>query len=77
MKQERTTNKHVSRAVAIAGSQTELARLCGKKQGHVWNWLHQEKLTAEVAVLLDKATCGAVPKHITRPDLFQAPQTGA
>lgn len=63
-------NALVKKAVGIAGSQSELARRCGKKQGHVAYWLKAERVTAEVAILIDAATQGAVPKEKLRPDIF-------
>lgn len=65
------TNALVQKAVAIAGSQSALARRCGKKQGHVWSWINSDRVSAEVAILIDKATAGAVPKEMLRPDLFR------
>lgn len=63
-------NALVRQAVEIATSQSELARLCGKKQGHVAYWLKAERVTAEVAILIDKATKGQVSKEHLRPDIF-------
>ena len=63
-------NELVKQACDIAGGQTALARRCGKKQGHVWNWLHSDQVSAEAAVLIDAATDGVVPKEQLRPDLF-------
>ncbi|BFM48429.1 YdaS family helix-turn-helix protein [Marinomonas sp. THO17] len=30
----------IAKAVAIVGSQTELAKQLGVNQSHVWNWMH-------------------------------------
>lgn len=65
----------LQRAVAICGSQSELARRIHRKQGHVWHWLHKavddEKVPpAEVVLLIEAATAGAVSRHELRPDLF-------
>lgn len=65
------TNALVQKAVDIAGSQSALARRCGKKQGHVWHWLNSEQVSAEAAILIDAATDGVVPKEQLRPDLYR------
>ena len=72
MKNELFQNKLVRRAVDLLGGQSALARACGKRQGHVWKWLHQEVVSAETAILLDRATNGAVCKEQLRPDIFSA-----
>lgn len=64
------TNALIQEAVNYAGGQSALAKLCGKKQGHVWGWLHANRVTADVAVLIDAATDGVVSKAKLRPDLF-------
>lgn len=63
-------NALVQKAVEVAGGQTALAKLCGKRQGHVSFWLGQDQVSAETAVLIDKATSGVVPKEALRPDIF-------
>ena len=70
-------NDLIKRAIEVAGSQCALARLCGKRQGHVSFWLNSEKVSAEVAVLIDNATNGQVAKEALRPDLFRANTTEA
>ncbi|MBF0270289.1 MAG: helix-turn-helix domain-containing protein [Alphaproteobacteria bacterium] len=64
-------NELVQRAVHLVGSQAELGRRCGKKQGHVWSWLNSERVSAETAILIDAATGGAVSKCDLRPDIFR------
>ena len=71
-------NPHVRKAIELCeNSQSELARRCGGKvrQGHVWKWLHAEKLTAEASIQIETATDGAVTRYDLRPDVFgQAPE---
>ncbi len=64
------TNALIQQAIDYAGGQSALAKLCGKKQGHVWGWLHSDRVTGDVAVLIDAATNGTVSKAKLRPDLF-------
>ena len=68
----------LERAVEICGGQTGLARACGVKQGHVWNWLRRDKLLpAERAIQIEAATAGAVTREELRPDIFAAPRVRA
>ena len=43
LNEERPMTTPLHRAVALAGSQTKLARRIGVKQMHVWNWLNRSK----------------------------------
>jgi DNA-binding transcriptional regulator YdaS (Cro superfamily) len=61
----------LEKAVEIAGSQAELARRLGKKQAHIWNWLHRDKqVPAECVLAIESATDGAVTRYDLRPDVF-------
>lgn len=65
----------IQKAVEHCGSQAELARRIGGKarQGHVWKWLNAQRVSAEVAVQIERATSGVVTRHALRPDLFGLP----
>lgn len=64
----------LKRAVEIAGGQTALARLVGKRQGHVWDWLNStKKLAPEIAVAIERAIDGQVRRDELRPDIFDPP----
>lgn len=61
----------LERAIGMAGSQAELARRIGKKQAHVWNWLHRDKrVPADMVLKIESATGGEVSRHELRPDLY-------
>ena len=61
----------LQRAVAIAGSQTELARRIGLKQAHVWNWLNKaRRVPGEAVLAIEAATDGKVTRTELRPDLY-------
>ncbi|MBL8807517.1 MAG: molecular chaperone TorD family protein [Rhodospirillales bacterium] len=61
----------LSKAVELVGGQTQLARLLGVKQSHVWHWLNRaERLPAEFVLPIENATGGQVNRHMLRPDLF-------
>ena len=68
------TSEPLSRAVEILGSQSALARACGKAQGHVWWWLNRSKrVPAEQVLVIERATKGRVTRHELRPDLYPLP----
>jgi len=69
------SNDALIKAVEIVGGQSAMARLCGVKQGHVWFWLNKRKgkLPAELALLIEHVTHGAVTRHDLRPDIFPPP----
>lgn len=63
----------LERAIAEAGGQSALARKVGRKQGHVWHWLHKSKqVPAELVIPIERATDGKVTRHELRPDLYPA-----
>lgn len=56
-------------AVAKAGSQSELARICGVSQTAVWKWLQSSKrMPAEYVRMAEAAT--GVSRHDLRPDIY-------
>jgi DNA-binding transcriptional regulator YdaS (Cro superfamily) len=70
-----STMSALERAVEICGGQTGLARACGVKQAHVWNWLRRDKrVSAETAIQIEAATKGAVTREELRPDIFAVPR---
>lgn len=63
-------NSAVEKAIAIAGSQKELAKCCGKAQSTICDWLNGKKRISPVHVPeLVKAVGGAIQAHEFRPDL--------
>ncbi|MBB2157034.1 helix-turn-helix domain-containing protein [Gluconacetobacter diazotrophicus] len=67
-------NSSLQSAVDLFGGQSSLAKAIGKKQGHVWWWLHRaRKVPAEQAIAIERATGGAVSRQDLRPDLFGIP----
>lgn len=67
-----SSREWVRRAIRIAGSQSALARACGVKQQHVWNWLNRDKqVPAKFVLLIEQATQKQVTRFQLRPDLFQ------
>jgi DNA-binding transcriptional regulator YdaS (Cro superfamily) len=66
-----TPYESLQAAVARAGSQSALARICGISQTAVWKWLQSSKrLPAEYCLAVEAAT--GVSKHLLRPDIYPA-----
>lgn len=62
-------------ALRVAGSQVQLARVCGVKQPSVSLWIkHSKPLPAECVLKVEAAT--GVSRHLLRPDIYpvEAPQ---
>lgn len=65
----------LTRAIAIVGGQTQLARLLGVKQANVWHWLNKaDRVPGEYVIAIEKATGGEITRHDLRPDLYPDPQ---
>lgn len=64
---------HLQRAIRIVGGQAALARACGCKQQHVWNWINRDRrVPAEFVLAIERATGGRVTRHQLRPDIYPA-----
>ena len=63
-------NSAVEKAIAIDGSQKELAIRCGKAQSTICDWLNGKKQISPVHVpVLVRAIEGKIQAHEFRPDL--------
>ncbi len=65
-------NLKIKKAVDLLGSQQALAKACGAKQQHVWNWMQSEKVPVDRAIQLEVATNGEVTKEELCPEFFAA-----
>lgn len=66
---QKSSRAALQEAVDIAGGQAALARLIGKRQNHIWNWLNRDqKVPAEVCRPIETAT-GVLAADL-RPDIF-------
>jgi DNA-binding transcriptional regulator YdaS (Cro superfamily) len=61
---------HISRAIRIVGSQSELARRCNVTQAAVSKWLHGGRVSAENALAIQAATDSQITVHNLRQDIF-------
>lgn len=63
-------NHVIKTAIAIVGTQKELAKACGVSQAAVQKWLHNKaKVAPQNVAPIVKATEGKVQAHQIRPDL--------
>lgn len=63
-------NPIIKTAIAIVGTQKELAQACGVSQAAVQKWLHNKaKVAPQNVASLVRATNGQIKAHQIRPDL--------
>ena len=68
-----TFQRHIRRAVELAGSQRALAEKIGLSQQGISYLLNDApQVSAEIALAIDRATNGQVRKEELRPDIFEA-----
>lgn len=65
-------NRYLVIAADLLGSQAALARACGYSRSGINLALHgRRKVSAELAVAIERATGGEVSRATLRPDLFR------
>lgn len=71
------SNNHtpISRAISIAGSEAKLGKAAGVSQNAIWQAKRRGRVSAELAVRIERATQGLVSRAELRPDLFSDPIT--
>lgn len=62
------------KAIDVAGSQTALASLIGKTQGHISKWLQRDYVPPESVLDIERAT--GISRHELRPDIYPAEAEG-
>ena len=67
-----STAAALRRAVAIAGSETKLSRATGYSQPAINKARRKGRVSAEMAIAIERALQGAVSRQELRPDLFAA-----
>lgn len=68
-----TFRDHVSRAVDLKGSQQKLAEAIGCSQQQISYLLKEaDRISAEMAIKIERATAGQVRREELRPDLYAA-----
>lgn len=65
----------LEKAVRLAGGQSALARLIGKKQSHVWTWINRGcRAPADQVIPISRAVDLAVTPYELRPDIYPDPE---
>ena len=62
--------KLIEEAIALCGSETALARAAGVSQPTVNEAKHKGRVSPRVALGIDRATGGQIPKSALRPDFW-------
>ena len=65
--------KGLKKAISLAGSQSELARICGVTRQHVWNWLNILNSIPPKYVLKITRSLNILPSEL-RPDIYPKEQ---
>ena len=63
------TRALLNNAIVLLGSQARLAEACGVTQASVWQAKEAGRVSAELALLIERATAGEVTARQLRPDL--------
>lgn len=66
----------IEKAVRVVGGQSELARRCKTSQPRIWQCLNRnQRVPADLVLLIESATEGEVTRHELRPDLYPSTET--
>lgn len=65
-----TVRELLEKAIRHAGSETKLGQATGYSQNAIWQAKKKGKVSPEMAIAIDRATKGEVPKTALRPDIF-------
>lgn len=68
-----STRSLIQAAITLLGSEAKLGAACGVTQGAIWKAKTAGRVSGELAVAIEKATKGAVPRWRLRPDLWDTP----
>ncbi len=66
----------IEAAITLSGSEAKLGKLAGFSQNAIWYAKRNGRCSAELALGIERATNGAIPRHRLRPDLFPAIDVG-
>ena len=69
------TLQALNKAVALAGSETRLSRATGYSQPAINKARRKGRVSAELAIAIERALAGAVTRAELRPDLFGRERT--
>lgn len=63
----------VTAAIRLFASEAKLGAATGYSQNAIWHAKRTGRISAEMAVAIDRVTGGQIPKAAMRPDLFGQP----
>lgn len=67
----------IESAIRLRGSEAKLAAACGVSQAAIWKAKVAGRVSADLAVAIERATDSKVPRWRLRPDLWEEPSKGA
>ena len=67
-----TITRLMERAISFAGSEAKLGVLTGYSQNAIWYAKRNGRVSAELAIAIDRVTSGVISKAEMRPDVFPA-----
>lgn len=70
-------NPHMVEAIKICGSEAKLAVLAGVSQPAIHKAKRAERVSAELAIAIERATGQQIPRWRLRPDLWAQPAPAA
>lgn len=65
----------IREAVEMLGSQERLAAAIGCSQQRISQLIRADRISAEMAVAIDRVTGGRVPRAALRPDIFRSEES--
>src|SRR5215211_1860438 len=68
-----TARELIESAIKLAGLEAKLGRACGVSQGAIWKAKRAGRVSADLAVAIERATSERVPRWRLRPDLWDPP----
>lgn len=68
-----STRPLIEAAIRLKGSEAKLAEACGVSQAAIWKAKVAGRVSANLAIKLERGTSGELPRWRLRPDLWDAP----
>lgn len=65
---------HIEEAIRLAGTEAKLGEATGYSQNAIWQAKRRGSVTPKMALAIHRATNGAVPASVLRPDLWPTDQ---
>ncbi len=65
--------KIIEEAIALLGSEAKLGAAAGKSQNAVWSAKRAGRVSPDLAMGIERATGGKIPRSRLRPDLWPQP----